>query len=67
MDDGASRRARLSLHRKAASNARKHGVTFEEAASVFADPLALAIGGAFKGEADAHPHGVKPQAPLPSR
>ena len=29
--------------RKAASNARKHGVTFEEAATVFADPLALAI------------------------
>ncbi len=29
--------------RKAASNARKHGGTFEEAASVFADPLALAI------------------------
>jgi len=32
--------------RKAASNVRKHGVTFEEAASVFADPLALAIGDA---------------------
>lgn len=29
--------------RKAASNARKHGVAFEEAATVFADPLALAI------------------------
>ena len=29
--------------RKAASNTRKHGVTFEEAATVFADPLALAI------------------------
>jgi uncharacterized DUF497 family protein len=28
-------------HRKAAANARKHGVTFEEAASVFGDPLAL--------------------------
>jgi uncharacterized DUF497 family protein len=26
---------------KAASNRRKHGVTFEEAASVFADPLAV--------------------------
>ncbi len=26
--------------RKAAANARKHGVTFEEAASVFGDPLA---------------------------
>lgn len=25
---------------KARSNARKHGVTFEEASSVFADPLA---------------------------
>jgi uncharacterized protein len=29
--------------RKAATNARKHGVAFEEAASVFGDPLALAI------------------------
>jgi uncharacterized DUF497 family protein len=29
--------------RKAASNAKKHAVTFEEAATVFADPLALAI------------------------
>ena len=26
--------------RKAAANARKHGVTFEEAATVFVDPLA---------------------------
>ncbi len=29
--------------RKAASNLEKHGVAFEEAATVFADPLALAI------------------------
>lgn len=29
--------------RKAASNVRKHGISFEEAATVFADPLALAI------------------------
>lgn len=29
--------------RKATSNARKHGVAFDEAVSVFADPLALAI------------------------
>jgi uncharacterized DUF497 family protein len=29
--------------RKAASNLRKHGVSFHEAATVFADPLALAI------------------------
>jgi uncharacterized DUF497 family protein len=29
--------------RKAAGNARKHGITFEEAATVFADPLALAV------------------------
>ncbi|HET9555122.1 MAG TPA: BrnT family toxin [Anaeromyxobacteraceae bacterium] len=29
--------------RKAASNQKKHGVTFEEVATVFADPLALAI------------------------
>jgi uncharacterized DUF497 family protein len=29
--------------RKAATNVRKHGVSFEEAASVFADPLALAV------------------------
>lgn len=28
-------------HKKAAANARKHGVTFEEAATVFGDPLAL--------------------------
>jgi hypothetical protein len=28
---------------KADLNARKHGVTFEEAATVFADPLALII------------------------
>ena len=27
--------------RKAAANRRKHGVTFEEAATVFGDPLAL--------------------------
>ena len=33
--------------RKAASNVRKHGVTFEEAATVFADPLAIVV-------ADAH-------------
>lgn len=29
--------------RKAELNTRKHGVTFEEAATVFADPLALII------------------------
>lgn len=29
--------------RKAATNARKHGVSFDEAATVFGDPLALAI------------------------
>jgi hypothetical protein len=29
--------------RKAANNAHKHGVTFEEAATVFADPLAIVI------------------------
>lgn len=29
--------------RKAAANVRKHGVSFEEAATVFADPLALAV------------------------
>jgi hypothetical protein len=29
--------------RKAAGNARKHGITFEEAATVFADPLALVV------------------------
>ena len=28
--------------KKAAANARKHGVTFEEATSVFSDPLSLA-------------------------
>jgi len=30
--------------RKAAANHRKHGVTFEEATTVFADPLALIVG-----------------------
>jgi uncharacterized DUF497 family protein len=29
--------------RKAATNARKHGVSFDEAATVFGDPLALVI------------------------
>jgi uncharacterized protein len=29
--------------RKAAANVRKHGVTFEEAATVFGDPLSLTI------------------------
>ena len=29
--------------RKAAANVRKHGVTFEEAVTVFADPLALLV------------------------
>jgi uncharacterized protein len=29
--------------KKAASNLKKHGVTFEEAATVFADPLALVV------------------------
>jgi len=29
--------------RKAESNVRKHGVTFEEATTVFADPLAMVI------------------------
>jgi len=29
--------------RKAATNAQKHGITFDEAATVFADPLALAV------------------------
>jgi uncharacterized protein len=30
--------------RKASSNFRKHGVSFEEAASVFRDPLSVTIG-----------------------
>jgi uncharacterized protein len=29
--------------RKAASNARKHGVSFQEAAAAFADPLSLTV------------------------
>ena len=29
--------------RKASANERKHGVTFEEATTVFADPLALIV------------------------
>jgi uncharacterized DUF497 family protein len=36
--------------RKATSNQKKHGVTFEEAATVFADPLALAIQDEVHGE-----------------
>jgi uncharacterized DUF497 family protein len=29
---------------KAASNARKHGVTFEEASTAFGDPLSITVG-----------------------
>jgi uncharacterized protein len=36
--------------RKAASNLKKHGVSFDEAATVFADPLALAIDDALEPE-----------------
>jgi len=36
--------------RKAASNLSKHGVAFEEAATVFADPLAIIVGDAQHGE-----------------
>jgi len=38
--------------RKAAANLRKHGVTFEEAASAFGDPLSLTIAdpGSQRGE-----------------
>jgi uncharacterized protein len=36
--------------RKAASNLEKHGVSFAEAATVFADPLALAIDDALEPE-----------------
>ena len=35
---------------KASTNVRKHGVTFEEAATVFADPLALIIEDVVQGE-----------------
>jgi uncharacterized protein len=38
---------------KADRNARKHGVTFEEAATVFSDPLALVI------EDDGHPENAR--------
>jgi uncharacterized DUF497 family protein len=38
---------------KADRNARKHGVTFEEAATVFADPLALFI------EDESHPENAR--------
>ena len=38
---------------KADRNARKHGVTFEEAATVFADPLALII------EDQSHPENAR--------
>ncbi len=30
--------------KKAASNANKHGVTFQEAATIFGDPLAITFG-----------------------
>lgn len=36
--------------RKAATNLTKHGVSFHEAATVFADPLALAIEDALEPE-----------------
>lgn len=36
--------------RKAASNRKKHGVSFEEATTVFGDPLALAIEDAVEPE-----------------
>jgi uncharacterized DUF497 family protein len=36
--------------RKAETNARKHGVTFEEAVTVFADPLAVAYQDETRGE-----------------
>jgi uncharacterized DUF497 family protein len=36
--------------RQAASNGKKHGVSFEEAATVFGDPLALAIEDAVEPE-----------------
>ena len=36
--------------RKAVSNLKKHGVAFEEASTVFADPLALAIDDALESE-----------------
>ncbi len=39
--------------RKAQSNARKHRVSFEEAVTVFADPLALVI------EDEGHPENVR--------
>jgi uncharacterized DUF497 family protein len=39
--------------RKADLNARKHGVTFEEAATVFSDPLALII------DDDSHPENAR--------
>ena len=36
--------------RKAASNLKKHGVSFDEAATVFADPFALAIDDAIEAD-----------------
>lgn len=39
--------------RKADENARKHGITFEEAATVFRDPLALII------EDQSHPENAR--------
>jgi uncharacterized DUF497 family protein len=42
--------------RKAELNARKHGITFEEAATVFADPLAVII------EDESHPENAASSA-----
>jgi len=39
--------------RKAELNARKHGVTFEEAATVFSDPLAVIL------EDESHPENAR--------
>ena len=39
--------------RKAEQNAKKHGITFEEAATVFSDPLALII------EDESHPENAR--------
>ncbi len=39
--------------RKAASNTRKHGVSFQEAATAFADPLSLTVPDPDHSEAEA--------------
>ena len=53
--------------RKAASNLRKHGVSFDEAATVFTDPLALYIEDAVDPGRTLLLGGVDPESVAPNR